>query len=47
MDTIAVTFVIFAAVALGIVLVVGLAALLHIRQGRRERLQMKQHLRNI
>ena len=47
MEAFAITFVIFAAVALGVVLVVGLAAWLQIRRGRHERLQMKQHLRNI
>jgi hypothetical protein len=37
----------FAAVFLGTTLVAGLATLVHIRRGQRERLQMKQHVRRI
>jgi hypothetical protein len=38
---------VFAVVSLGGVLCIGLATLLQIRRGRRERLQMKKHLQSI
>ena len=47
MDLFAVALIVFATVFLGSVLIIGLAALVHIRSGRRERLQMRRHLRNI
>ena len=45
MDVLAVAVVVFATLVLGGVLLVGLVALFRVRNSRRERLQMKQHLR--
>jgi hypothetical protein len=47
MDLFAVAFLVFAALFLGGVLLAGLIALFQIRTGRRERMQMKQHLRRM
>jgi hypothetical protein len=47
MDFFSVALVVFAAVVLGGVLVVGLAALVRVRSGRREDLQMKQHMQGL
>lgn len=47
MDVFSVPLLFFVAVFLGGILIAGLVALVHIRRGHRERLQMKQHLRNI
>jgi hypothetical protein len=47
MDVFSVALLFFAAVFLGAVLIAGFVALLQIRRGHRERIQMKQHLRNI
>lgn len=43
----AAAFLVFAAIVLGGVLVVGLAALVRVRSGRREKLQMKQHVQRL
>ena len=47
MDVFSVALLFFAAVFLGAVLIAGFVALVQIRRGHRERIQMKQHLRNI
>lgn len=47
MDVFAISLLFFAGVFLGGILIAGVVALVHIRRGQRERLQMKQHLRNI
>jgi hypothetical protein len=44
MDVFAASLLIFAAVFLGAVLIGGIIALVQVRNGRRERLQMKKHL---
>jgi hypothetical protein len=46
-DVFGVSLLIFAALFLGAVSIGGLVALVQVRNGRRERLQMKQHLRKI
>lgn len=47
MDFFPVAFLVFAAIVLGSVLAVGLAALVRVRSGRREKLQMKQHVQRL
>ena len=47
MDLFAGMLLFFAAMFLGSVLIVGFTALIKVRQGRRDRLQMKQHLQKI
>jgi len=47
MDFFSAAFLVFAAIVLGVVLVVGLAARVHVRSGRREKLQMKQHVQRL
>jgi hypothetical protein len=47
MDGFAIALLVFAVVFLGGVLCIGLATLLQIRSGRRERLEMKKHLQRI
>jgi hypothetical protein len=47
MDVHSIMFSIFSTIVLGSVLFLGLAALLHVRNGRRDRLQMKRHLAKI
>ena len=47
MDFFSVAVLVFVGVVLGGVLVVGLAALFRVRSGRREKLQMKQHVQRL
>jgi len=47
MDVLSVAFLVFAAVVLGGVLAVGVGALVRVRSGRREDLQMKQHVQRL
>jgi len=47
MDFFPVAFLVFAAIVLGSVLAVGLAALVRVRSCRREKLQMKQHVQRL
>jgi hypothetical protein len=47
MDLFAVAFLFFSAALFGSILVVGVVALVGVRNGRRERLQMKSHLQRI
>jgi hypothetical protein len=47
MDFLSIAFLVLAAAALGGVLVVGLVAVVRVRSGRREDLQMKQHVQRL
>ena len=47
MDVFSVALLFFAGLFLGGILIAGVVALVQIRRGQRERLQMKQHLRKI